>query len=84
MRLTSLEVNEARYNESKDTFDTKHSNSITKSKYLVAKIEIQMERLQKPPLKRDFAYFMKIGLNSSGINLHRLKVGYDLLMQKLV
>jgi hypothetical protein len=43
-----------------------------------------MKRLQKPPLKRDFAYFMKIGLNSSGINPHRLKVGRDLLMQKLV
>jgi hypothetical protein len=43
-----------------------------------------MERLKKPPPQRDFAYFMKIGLNDSHINLHRLKVGCDMPMEKLV
>jgi hypothetical protein len=40
MRSTSFEVSEARYNESKDTFDTKHSDYITKLKDPVAKIEV--------------------------------------------
>jgi hypothetical protein len=43
-----------------------------------------MERLNKPPLKRDFAYFMKIDLSGLGINPHRLKVVHDLPMDKLV
>jgi hypothetical protein len=43
-----------------------------------------MERLKKPPPKRDFAYFMKIKLSGLGINLHRLKVVHDLPMEKLV
>ncbi len=84
MRLTSLEVSEARYNESKDTFHTKHSDSITKSKDPIVEIEVQMERLKKPPPKRDFTYFMKIGFNGSSLNPLRLKAGCDLPMEKLV
>jgi hypothetical protein len=83
MRLTSLEGSEAGY-ESENTFDTKRSSSITKSKDLVVKIEAQMERLKKPPSERDFSYFMKIRLSGLGINLHKLKVGHDVPMEKLV
>ncbi len=44
----------------------------------------RMERLKKTPPKRDFAYFMKIGLHGAGINLHRLKAGRDVPQEKLV
>jgi len=33
-----------------------------------------MERYKKPPLERDFQYFLKVGLPSVGVNPHRLKV----------
>lgn len=83
MRSTSLEGSETRY-ESETTFDTKRSGSITKSKDLVVEIEAQMERLKKPPSERDFSYFMKIRLSGLRINLHRLKVGCDVPMEKLI
>jgi hypothetical protein len=50
----------------------------------VVEIEVLMEGLKKPPPKRDFAYFMKIGMSGLGLNPRRLKVGCDLPMEKLV
>jgi len=43
-----------------------------------------MERLEQPPLKKDFAYFMKIGLSGARTNLNRLKVGRVVPQKKLV
>jgi hypothetical protein len=43
-----------------------------------------MERLKKPPLERNFAYFMQIGLNGLRINPHRLKAGQDVVHEKLM
>jgi hypothetical protein len=43
-----------------------------------------MERYKKPPLERDFQYFLKVGLPSIGVNPHILKGGKDVANEKLV
>jgi hypothetical protein len=67
MRLVTIDDYEEGY-ESEDTLDTKQLDSISKSKDPLANIEARMERLKKSPLKKDFAYFMQIGLSGSRIN----------------
>jgi hypothetical protein len=42
----------------------------SKSKDPLAEIEARMERFKKPLLERDFAYFMRIGLNASQNVVH--------------
>jgi hypothetical protein len=74
MKSPSVEDFEEGY-ESEDTLNTRRSDSISKSKDPLAKIDAKIERLKKLPPKRDFTYFMHIGLNGMGINPHRLKVG---------
>jgi hypothetical protein len=65
--------------------DTKPQKLINaKTKDNLQELEYRMERLKKPPPKRDFAYFMKIGLHGAGINPHSLKAGRDLPQEKLV
>jgi hypothetical protein len=72
--------------ESDDTaLDTKPQNLIkAKTKDILHELEYRMERLKKPPPKRDFAYFMKIGLHGAVTNPHRLKAGRDVPQEKLV
>jgi len=43
-----------------------------------------MERYKKPPLERDFQYFLKVGLPSIGVNPHILKGGKDVANEKLI
>jgi hypothetical protein len=43
-----------------------------------------MERYKKPPLGRDFQYFLKVGLPSIGVNPHILKRGKGVANEKLI
>jgi hypothetical protein len=43
----------------------------------LSELEANMERMKQPPLEKDFAYYMKIGLSVVCINLHRLKANRD-------
>jgi hypothetical protein len=72
--------------ENGDTaLDTKPQKLINaKTKDILQKLDYKMERLKKTPPKRDFAYFMKIGLHGAGTNPHRLKAGRDVPQEKLV
>jgi hypothetical protein len=57
----------------------------SKCKIKVAKLselEANMERMKPPPLEKDFAYYMKIGLNVVCTNLHRLKASRDVVKIK--
>jgi len=66
MKFQNVEDCEESY-KSEDTFNTRRLDSISKSKDPTAKIDVKIERLKKPPLERDFAYLMRIGLNGTGI-----------------
>ncbi len=72
--------------ESDDTtLDTKPQKLIdAKTKDVLQELEYRMERLKKPPPKRDFAYFMKIGLHGASTNPHRLKAKRDVPQEKLL
>ncbi len=62
--------------ESNDTtLDTKlgKSNSEKNKLDLLLELNQKMERLKKPPPKRDFVHFMRIGLSGTSNNPHRLK-----------
>jgi hypothetical protein len=63
-----------------DTKDFKCKNKVDS----MIKLKVSMERLKQPPLKKDFAYFMKIGLSGARTNPNRLKVGRDVPQKKLV
>lgn len=63
-----------------DTKDPKCKNKV----HSMTKLKVNMERLKQPPLKKDFAYFMKIGLSGVRTNPHRLKAGRDVAQKKLV
>jgi hypothetical protein len=65
--------------------DTKPQKLINgKTKDILQELEYRMERLKKPPLKRDFTYFMKIGLHCAGTSPHKLKAGRNVPQEKLV
>jgi hypothetical protein len=72
--------------ESDDTaLDTKPQKLINaKTKDILQELEYRMERLKKPRPKRDFTYFMKIGLHGASTNPHRLKAGRNVPQEKLV
>jgi hypothetical protein len=55
-----------------------------KTKDILQELEYRMERLKIPPPKKDFAYFMKIGLHGASTNPHRLKVKRDVPQEKLL
>ncbi len=42
-----------------------------------------MERMKQPPLEKNFAYYMKLGLNVVCANLHILKASKDVAKKKL-
>jgi len=52
----------------------KDSSKSRSCKDTLLNLEAKMERYKKPPLERDFQYFLKVGLPSVGVNPHRLKV----------
>jgi hypothetical protein len=86
MRSRSYEEDvEGEGSKSEDTtLDTKHEDSISKSKNTLSEVEARMERMEETPLDKDFAYFLQIGLTGDGINPHRLKVGSNISLEKLV
>jgi hypothetical protein len=51
---------------------------------MLSKLEAKMERYKKPPLERDFQYFVKVGLPSVGVNPYQLKVSKYVANEKLV
>jgi hypothetical protein len=55
-----------------------------KTRDILQEVEYRMERLKKTPPKKDFAYFMNIGLHGVGSNPHKLKEGRDVPQEKLV
>lgn len=45
---------------------------------------MKIERNKKPPPKRDFQYFVKVGLLGVDVNPHKLKACKDVANEKLV
>jgi hypothetical protein len=71
--------------ESEETLmDIKLRKSKSKRKNTKSKLEAKMERLKKPPPQKDFQYFVKIGLNGTRNNPHRLKAKLEVSNEKLV
>ncbi len=65
------------------TLDTKGFKCKSRVDSLI-ELEMSMERLKQALLEWDFSYFMKVGLSGARINPHTLKVGKDVLQEKLV
>lgn len=71
--------------ESEETLmDIKPRKSKSKSKNTKSKLEAKMGRLKKPPPQKDFQYFVKIRLNGTMNNLHRLIARCEVSNEKLV
>jgi hypothetical protein len=43
-----------------------------------------MERMKQPPLEKDFAYYMKVGLSVICANLHIVKASRDVAKKNLM
>jgi hypothetical protein len=62
----------------------KVKNSKCKIKVVTSnELEASMERMKQPPLEKNFAYYMKLGLNVVCANLHILKASKDVAKKKL-
>jgi hypothetical protein len=71
--------------ESEETLmDIKPRESKSKSKKHQIKVRSKMERLKKPPPQKDFQYFMKIRLNGTMNDPHRLIARREVSNEKLV
>ncbi len=71
--------------ESEETLmDIKLRKSKSKRKNTKSKLEAKMERLKKPPPQKDFQYFVKIGLNGTRNNPHKLNARHEVSNEKLV
>ncbi len=58
--------------------------SKNKSKDTLSKLESRIEKLYQSPPQKDFHYFVKIRLNGTRANPHRLMVGDDVAKKKFM